>query len=114
MKKVYISGPMTGYEGYNFDAFDDARDMLKSLGFKVFNPADMDRTFEPFLLDNISNDDKKRFIRRDVHILLNEMNAEDGDFVVTLPGWGASVGAQAEVALARWAGMKVVYIGDVE
>ena len=37
--KIFISGPMTGYENFNKDAFNQAERYLKSLGFSVFNPA---------------------------------------------------------------------------
>ena len=44
MKKMtcYIAGPMTGYPRFNFDAFDAARDDLRSDGYDVISPADLD------------------------------------------------------------------------
>lgn len=40
--KVFISGPMSGYEDYNRAAFMAAEKLLKEAGFDVFNPAWMD------------------------------------------------------------------------
>jgi len=37
---VYIAGPMTGIENHNFDAFNQAAEMLSVSGFDVVNPAD--------------------------------------------------------------------------
>ena len=42
-KIIYISGPMTGYEYFNFEAFDKASHKLKELGHKVINPAQIAR-----------------------------------------------------------------------
>ena len=36
---VYLSGPMTGIEDYNREAFYEAEEKLAALGFCVFNPA---------------------------------------------------------------------------
>jgi hypothetical protein len=41
--KVYVAGPMTGYPGFNYGAFDEARDLLASEGWDVISPADLDR-----------------------------------------------------------------------
>ena len=47
--KIYIAGPMRGYEDYNFPAFDAAAEILQAAGNEVVNPAQMDRDigFDP-------------------------------------------------------------------
>ncbi|ECE8819412.1 DUF4406 domain-containing protein, partial [Salmonella enterica subsp. enterica serovar Reading] len=37
--KVYIAGPMTGYENFNREAFHRAEKALKREGHTVLNPA---------------------------------------------------------------------------
>jgi hypothetical protein len=41
--KVYISGPMGGKPKLNFPAFNDAAKRLRTSGFYVVNPAELDR-----------------------------------------------------------------------
>ena len=42
--KIYLAGPMTGYDKFNFPAFDFWFDFLTQAGHSVFSPADNDRT----------------------------------------------------------------------
>lgn len=37
---IYISGPMSGIEGYNFDAFNKAASVWRNKGWHVVNPAE--------------------------------------------------------------------------
>lgn len=39
-RKVYISGPMSGYEGHNYESFRAAKETLISRGYTVESPAD--------------------------------------------------------------------------
>lgn len=107
----YISGPMTGYPDYNFPAFDAARDLLISKGFEVISPADVDRQ-----LDNGGDlRSKDVYAERDVAILIDiKRKNRPGSCVVTLPGWNASKGAQAEVAVAEWIGLKIRDISEFQ
>lgn len=41
MKRVYLSGPMTGLPELNFPAFRVEAARLRALGFEVVNPADL-------------------------------------------------------------------------
>ena len=41
VRRVYISGPMSGYPGWNFAAFNDAASQLRELGYEVVNPVDI-------------------------------------------------------------------------
>ena len=41
--KIYIAGPMRGYENFNFPAFDAAAQLYRAIGYEVFNPADKDK-----------------------------------------------------------------------
>lgn len=41
MKRIYISGPMTGLPEKNFPAFNAEANRLRALGFDVVNPVDV-------------------------------------------------------------------------
>ena len=47
--RIYIAGPMTGIDKYNFPAFDAAAQDLRDMGFHPVSPADIDRAhgFDP-------------------------------------------------------------------
>ncbi|MBA2927098.1 DUF4406 domain-containing protein [Pseudomonas sp. CCUG 57209] len=42
MKRIYLSGPMTGLPGLNFPAFAAMTDNLRAGGHTVTNPAEVD------------------------------------------------------------------------
>jgi hypothetical protein len=97
MKVIYISGPMTGIENYNFPAFNLAADMLRRNGFNVLNPADFGANPKHTWADCLKRD------------LLAMFNA---DVVVTLPGAEKSKGAGLETHVARELGIPVVTIKE--
>lgn len=107
--KGYIAGPMRGYPQFNFPAFDEAAARGRRLGFKIINPADLDRengidesetaNIERSVAESIGL--LRAFVKRDVDALLS-LRAEDGDFIALLPGWNKSTGATAELYVARW------------
>lgn len=106
--KVYILGPMRDYKWFNFPAFDSAADRLRERGYTPISPADIDRSmgFNPFALpedwdwhtipDSLN---LKEIIARDLAAL------GDCRAYVALPGWEHSVGACAELAVAKWHGL---------
>lgn len=107
--KIYLSGPMSGYENYNFPAFDYAADLLRAQGHEVFSPADNDRVrgltgevgvpFPPGV---------------NVRTLLKDDTAyicDHADLIACLPGYEKSPGATAENALARAIGLSVLILG---
>jgi hypothetical protein len=94
---VYISGPMTGYENFNFAAFNEAADKLRRLGYPVVNPADFGANPNATWKDCLVRD-------------LNAMAA--CDVVLVLPGWKKSSGAKLEVHVARAYGTAVISYSD--
>lgn len=92
MKKVFISGPMTGLPNYNREAFDEAEEMLLKAGFTVVNPA-------KFGIDGMTDADIARI---DLNALLS------CNYIYQLEGWTYSKGASAEWSIALWAGIKTV------
>jgi hypothetical protein len=91
--KVYIAGPMTGIEDYNFPAFNAAADSWRAVGWDVINPAELDGedTSHPWDF----------YLRRDLKLLV------DCDAIAQLPGWENSKGARLETHVAEALGLSV-------
>ena len=82
-KKIYISGPMSGYDECNYPAFNAAAEELRSLGYEVFNPAEHNTGASYW-----------ETLRGDMEALLT------CDAVALLDGWHYSKGASIEVHMA--------------
>lgn len=93
VKKVFISGPMTGLPNLNREAFNDAELSLKAAGFSVFNPAwlNVDSGFSDADIAAIDLAALKRC-----------------NYIYQLEGWDKSKGASAEWMVALWCGIKPV------
>ncbi len=82
--RLYLSGPMSGYEEYNYPAFNREAARLRDAGYKVENPAEIGH---PGM-------DYRDLIREDIRIIL------ECEGVATLEGWWASRGAHIETSVA--------------
>lgn len=91
-KRVYVAGPMRGYPDLNWPAFDNAKASLQALGYAVVSPADLDRAYD----GGADDSDQGPIVRRDIEALTT------CDIIAMLPGWGRSIGARAEWAVAVW------------
>jgi hypothetical protein len=104
--KIYIGGPMRGYNEFNFPAFDAMRDRIKTLdsSFEVVSPADLDREIgfdeTQNSLDGFSCEDA---MERDIKAM------RDVDALILLSGSEWSKGARVEEAYARYRGIPVFY-----
>lgn len=92
MKRLYISGPMSGLPDLNFPAFHAEAARLRALGYEVVNPAEI--TTEP-------DADWATCLRADIRELVT------CDAVATLGGWEQSRGATLEVHIAQQLAMSV-------
>lgn len=85
IKRLYLLGPMTGIFDDNRPAFNAAAAKLRSLGFDVVNPAELD--------DGLDVPPRVDCYARDIPHLLT------CDAGVGLPGWRKSTGASLEAIL---------------
>lgn len=96
--RIYLAGPMAGYPERNYPAFMRAAKALRDLGYEVYNPAEYEAngTDEfPF---------REAFTEYTNYIL------NRADIIALLPGYENSVGASAELALARVVKLKEIYL----
>lgn len=116
----YVAGPMRGHKDLNFAAFDAARDRGKRLGYNIISPADMDREYgidpikDPTVAEHendLSSAELREIVQRDIEVITS-LRPERGDGIAVLNGWGDSTGARAEVALAQWLGLRIIYAAD--
>jgi hypothetical protein len=105
-KRIYVAGPMRGYPKFNFPAFDEARDRGLALGHFIISPADIDREADPDAENmdpaSITPEMCRKYAERDLDAILT------CDAIAVLKGWEKSVGATAEVAVARWLKLPVL------
>ena len=85
IRKIYLAGPMTGYPEHNYPAFVKAAAELRSMGYEVVSPAEINPIGQ-----GTWHDCMKRDIAQMVFC----------EAVVTLEGWQASKGAKTEAHVA--------------
>lgn len=83
---VFISGPMTGYPGWNYRAFNEAAHILRQSGYTVLNPAE--------------NHEGRTTLAREVYLRESIAQVTKADCLAMLPGWELSEGAKIELAVA--------------
>lgn len=115
----YIAGPMTGYPQFNIPAFDAAAYALRTMGYDVVSPAELDD--EAIRAVSLGSEDGAiatlethgqtwgDFLGRDVKLI-----ADGGiEAVIVLPGWEDSRGARLETFVASRMCGKPIYIYNV-
>ena len=95
MKKIYISGPISGYDiNERKDAFAKAQEVLELCGYEVRNPFDNGLDREASTHEHM---------RADLKMLL------DCDEILMLKGWNRSAGCNVELQCAVAAGLEVCF-----
>jgi len=95
--RLYLAGPMRGYDDFNFPAFKAAAAFLRDQGHHVFNPA-----------ENSAHDaDIRTCMAIDTAWICSSAEG-----IAMLPGWENSRGAKAEIALAEAIGLPVFFLHD--
>jgi len=99
VKRVYISGPMTGLDNFNKAAFESAAEHLKSLGFETVSPHDV-IVAEKY---KRKDDPWDQFMRADIADIMT------CDSVFMIHGWVNSKGAKIERDIASMMGLEILY-----
>jgi hypothetical protein len=95
MKRIYLSGPMSGLPDMNYPAFNAEATRLRAMGFHVENPA-----------ENPEQSSWEDYMKAAIIQMLS------CEVVVMLPGWSESRGALIERELALRLGLKVISAGQ--
>ena len=95
--RLYLAGPMTNKPHYNADRFALAASILRSYGYAVVTPIEIDRRVDP-TFDHYAHRAAAEQIARFQAASMAEMATCDG--VALLPGWRDSKGTMREVDMA--------------
>jgi hypothetical protein len=95
---IYLCGPMSGREQYNYPLFHEMAERLRAKGLVVLSPAEHDRN---------PADSWESFMRQGIERVLLAGS------VAVLAGWELSRGATLEVKVARAIGLEVVRVDDL-
>lgn len=107
-KKIFLSGPMTGIEKYNFPKFDFYETAITEHypEVSVVNPANIARKY------------KVKEVLADKHVfdkmIIEELQAlMECDSILLFDGWETSVGAKKELLFALQLGKRVILEKDM-
>lgn len=90
IRRIYLSGPMTGLPGFNYAAFNAEAARLRALGYEVVNPA-----------ENPPQESWEAYMDVCIPQLLT------CDTIALLPGWSESRGALRERQVASLEGITI-------
>jgi len=103
MKKIYISGQMTGIKNYNKKAFMKAEKYLHKKGYKTVNPYRLSK-----MLNKIKNNPTYAdYLRHDLEWL------KKCDSIYMLENWENSNGAKTEIDKAHELGLQIYFESEV-
>ncbi len=94
MTRLYLSGPMSGIENFNYPAFHAKAAQLREAGFDVVNPAEITTDTTASWEDCLRQDIAELVTCTGIHLL---------------PGWENSKGAKLELYIATALGMTVTH-----
>lgn len=95
MKRVYLSGAMSGHPDHNFPAFNEQAAKLRAAGYEVINPAELNP--DPSMT-------WEECLRVDIRWLC------ECDAIALMPGWERSKGANLELHIAHRLGLEVMHL----
>jgi len=101
---IYISGPMTGIQDSNLQAFDHAESQLSSKGYDVLNPHKISEQVNLKFFDMGRVPEYEDYLKEDIIQMLAKCAK-----VLVLPGWRGSKGSKLEIANALACGLDVVF-----
>ena len=100
--RIFISGPMTGIEKYNFPEFDNWEYVLREIGgYEVINPANIARKYK--VAEVLAHEEVfKKMVDEELDAL------EECSHIFLLDGWEKSEDARNEILAALELGLKIV------
>jgi hypothetical protein len=104
--RIFISGPMSGFDNCNFAAFDAAAARINRQDTAV-NPAAIVRALGYDGDDEMYGRDRDFFYKDIIHIMSTAL--QSCQQIYMLRGWERSKGARAEHALAEHFGLYILY-----
>lgn len=106
--KIYVAGPMSSMQDFNYPEFFTVANALRELGHEVINPAETNGpTIEEALKDVVSNPmEWEDYMRIDLRSITQV------DALCLLPGWQFSKGARLEVTVAKALGIPIYIFKD--
>lgn len=93
---LYISGQMTGVENHNYPRFNKVADYFRSLGLRVFNPAEN--------FNGNRNLTRHTYLRKDIKNLCRS------GAIILMDEWFDSDGAVLEFYVAEELGLEIYHI----
>ncbi len=104
--RIFLSGPMTGYENFNFDRFNFIENVLKQYGVDVVNPVHICKKYKK---DDVLND-KAVFDK----MIAEQQEAEKTcNAILLLHDWQYSNGVKLELKTAANLDFKFFLDSDV-
>lgn len=112
MRRIYISGPMSGIPNFNASAFNNAERKLRNAGWFPINPIAVDAlhgdTYEKERSTGVwISDHRTKYLKRDLEMIMSDTDPIDA--VYMLRGWTNSRGATVENAVARALDKEIYY-----
>lgn len=104
---AFISGPMTGYDNFNFKHFNDVSSKLTELGIRHVNPVSICKKYKKE--DVLNNKDIFNKMVEEQQVAQKECN-----MLVLLKGWENSTGVRLELNTAIELGMKITLEDDID
>lgn len=110
--KVYVAGPMTGIENYNWPAFEEAAAMLRRWGYEVVSPTEIDEEMDAVIVSRLTdgtvwNVRTTPSFDYDSVLATDLKHVENSDAIYLLQGWQKSKGARMELETALRCGLVV-------
>ena len=109
--KIYIAGPMTGVEDFNFPLFFETEEKLKELGYETLNPATNDGASLEVAIQNAISASANGATWSS-YMRLDLSNLCLSDAVCVLPNWKSSKGASLEVQVAQALGLPIYVLKE--
>lgn len=91
-KTYYISGPMSGYENYNYQTFEATTQTFRNLGLAIESPHENPQP------EDVENMDETTLWNHMMQLCREQMKTCHG--IIMLSGWPQSAGARQELRYA--------------